>query len=142
MDKLSEIIARIVSEAMRAESYDNEPYMAALNQFAHYMLGVYATVAVCVTFAVVSGEMPYKTEVFFVLSAFYLGVIEIWKQGWRGRDTIIDSTFFSLGVASPLVSVSELSIGPPIMLGLNPFWSFFVMLMLPVLLLAHVWRRA
>jgi hypothetical protein len=141
MSRLRALWAKFWAEIRRGESYDSDPYKAALNQFAHYMLGAYAAMAFCILYCIAFGEMPYKTEVLALFALSYLGAIELALQGWRGRDTLIDTAFFTLGVASPLVSVSELSIGPPVTLELHAVNAFVCMYMLPVLLLLHVWRR-
>jgi hypothetical protein len=141
MSRLRALWAKFWAEIRRGESYDNDPYRAALNQFGHFGVGAYATISFCVTYAALFGEMPYKREVLVLFVLIYFFVIELAAQGWKGRDTLIDTAFSTIGVLLPLVSLTELSAGQKITLELHPISSLIGLYMLPVLLLLHVWRR-
>jgi len=92
------------------DNFRADPYGWLTNQLGHIMLGLIMVYAVCVAWWAVSGELPYRLHVGVGLAIFYIGVIELWIQGWRGGDTIEDSVFtLGYGAAAPLCVFQEVA---------------------------------
>lgn len=93
------------------DSFHDQPYEGALNQAGHIMIGAAASVVFCLLWQMACGEMPYRWAVGIGLSLAYLLLIECWRQGWQGADSIVDAAFVALGVSLPLVSLREVRPG-------------------------------
>jgi hypothetical protein len=79
--------------------FSSQPYFGALNQIGHIAIGREAVTLICIAYAAAFGAVPnaWFAALFFVL--FYAVVIEIWRQKWVGRDTVVDSCFVAIGAA-------------------------------------------
>lgn len=93
-------------------SYPADPYGAAANQLGHMALGAVAAAVLCMGWAAVTGEMPYRLVSGIALVLAYTVAIEWWRQGWQRADSIIDTLFVALGIAAPMASLREAAIDP------------------------------
>lgn len=93
------------------DSFPDDPYQAGLNQAGHVLVGAILAVVTCLGWYLVAGEMPYKWAVWLTLVGGYLTLIECWRQGWAGADSIVDTAFVGMGVSLPLVTLSETQSG-------------------------------
>lgn len=89
------------------DDFSGDWYGYLTNQISHVSLGVFFTWFSTLISVLMSGEFPYKWQVFFALLSIYL-IYEITYQGWNGLDTIEDLTFFGVyGVGGTLLAFSE-----------------------------------
>lgn len=89
------------------ESYPDDPVKAATNQAAHWSVGAVLSSVVCMAWFLVFGEMPWREAVWLAVVSAYLGLIEWYRQGWKGADSLTDGIFVGLGAALPLVALKE-----------------------------------
>lgn len=123
-------------------SYWADPEGASKNQLSHWAIGLWLSASSCMGYALIFGEMPSRLAVWCVLTLGYFRLIELMKQGWQGPDSVIDTMFFSLGAAVPLVPLNEVSFYPEIDLSLNEEAGLALMGTTLVLFIAHVAPRA
>ena len=94
MSAIRQVIRILASEP---SAFDGDPYGGFLNQWGHFTGGVAAFLLACAAFFVFDGEMPPRyIAAVFVIGA-YVWIIEIRVQGWRGKDSLEDTLFFSMG---------------------------------------------
>lgn len=124
------------------DSFQDDPYGAVTNQSAHVLWGLWASVAICMGYLAIMGEMPDRIAVFLLIAFGYPILIEKFTQRWSGADSIVDTMFVSLGAAAPLVSLKEVAFKPNLDLRLQFEGTVAIMVAIPVLLLAHWWPRA
>ena len=98
------------------DSFHDRPYEGGMNQAVHVIMGAATVVVICLVWAIAYGEMPYKIPTWCVVTGGYAMIIEWFKQGWKGADSILDTYFWGLGAALPLVSLSEVAFRPEIKL--------------------------
>lgn len=123
-------------------SYWADPEGASKNQLSHWAIGLWLSGTLCLFYAFQFGEMPSRLFVWSLLTIGYFILIEWTKQGWQGPDSVIDTMFFSLGAAVPLVPLKEASFYPEIQLVLREREGLALMLGTAVLYALHIAPRA
>ncbi len=98
------------------DDFHDKPYEGGMNQAVHWIMGGIAVITICLVWAITYGEMPYKIPTWCAVTGGYALIIEYWRQGWNGADSVRDTYFFGLGAALPLVSLSEVAFRPEIKL--------------------------
>ena len=124
------------------DCYHDDPYGGGLNQLGHVALGSTAAVMACLIWAGIFDEMPYRRPLGMAVAGGYTVVIEWWRQGWQGADSIVDSAFFSMGVSLPLVSLHEVAFLPRIILEPQIGAGLSAIGATATALLVYVWPRA
>jgi hypothetical protein len=81
----------------------------------------------CLGAFVVTGELPYRVDVFAVCLLGYV-FFELYFQGWQGFDTVDDTVFVvAYGAGAPLYAFHEVSVGSLEVMGvltdLIPFFA-------------------
>lgn len=107
----------------RPETFASDPYGALTNQAGHVLLGGVAVCTVCVLWALLYSEMPYRWPTGLIVVGLYAALVEWWRQGWQRGDSLIDTAFVALGVAGPLVSLTEVRVRVNVEMQLQP-WAF------------------
>lgn len=103
---------------IKPDAFLNDPYGYLTNQLGHIVVGVFLVFLVNRAAFEVFGQYPYKLHVWVLITIFYVLIIEIRMQGWRGIDTIEDAVFTcAYGAGAPLWAFSEVSAGSPIVAG-------------------------
>lgn len=103
---------------IRPSAFLNDPYGYLTNQLGHIVVGVFLVFLVNRAAFEVFGQYPYKIHVWFLIVTFYVLIVEIRMQGWRGFDTIEDTAFTCFyGAGAPLWAFSEVAAGSPIVAG-------------------------
>jgi hypothetical protein len=124
------------------DNFKDRPYEAGLNQLGHIALGAVAVCVACLAWSMVVGEMPYKALAWLLVLGLYVVVIEWWRQDWQGADSVVDSAFFGIGAAIPLVALSETAIHPEVRLGVNAVEGLVSICAAGVSLAVYVYPRA
>jgi hypothetical protein len=124
------------------DSFHDRPYEAGLNQIGHIALGAIAVCVACLAWSMFYAEMPYKAAVWLAVTGGYAVIIEAWRQGWAGADSVVDSAFFGMGAAIPLVALSEAAIRPEIKLVANEVEGLAAIATAFVALAVYVYPRA
>ena len=89
--------------------FEGDPYGGLLNQWGHYTLGAAVYILACAAWFFVDGEMPHRWIAAGAMSALYGLAWELFRQGWRGRDTVEDWAFTSGGMFTVASSVQEVA---------------------------------
>jgi hypothetical protein len=97
------------------------------NQVSHIGVGVKLAFLMCLGAFVVTGELPYRVDVFAVCLLGYV-FFELYFQGWQGFDTVDDTVFVvAYGAGAPLYAFHEVSVGSLEVMGvltdLIPFFA-------------------
>lgn len=124
------------------DSFHDDPYQAGLNQLGHIALGAAAVCAACLLYALLMDEMPHKALTWLLVTGGYALIIECLRQGWAGADSVVDSVFFGMGAAIPLISLSEVAIRPHIKLVPNEIEGLVSIGAAVVALAVYVYPRA
>ncbi len=103
----------LISTLSQPSKFANDPYGGLLNQWGHYSLGAAIFVLTASGYFMAFGEMPYRIPLAAALILAYASLIELAWQGWRGKDSIEDSLFFSGGVITVAASTHEIAIRYP-----------------------------
>lgn len=127
-------------EAMTPEDYRGQPYKAALNQFSHVSVGAFLSSLMSFVWFSAAGEMPVRGFVWISVVTAYMGVIEIWIQGLKKRDTFADTFFVAMGTALPLVTFEEVIVAGEVLL--RPHYQPAIAGLLATIgfIAFHVWR--
>lgn len=96
---------------MEPSRFDGDPLGGLYNQWGKYALGAAVYILCCAAWFFVAGEMPLRWIAAGALVAGYLGLVELWGQGWRGRDTLEDTCFFAMGALTIASSMREVAAG-------------------------------
>ena len=88
------------------DDHSRDPGGFFLTQVGHAAAGTFTVYVLCIAFVALIGEIPVKWVLIVLGFGFYLGVIELWIQGWRRWDTIEDTAFFGYGFALPMLTFS------------------------------------
>jgi hypothetical protein len=97
------------------------------NQVSHIGVGVKLAFLMCLGAFVVTGELPYRVDVFAVCFLGYV-FFELYFQGWQGFDTVDDTVFVvAYGAGAPLYAFHEVNVGSLEVMGvltdLIPFFA-------------------
>ena len=93
------------------DSFQGKPLAWAGNQCGHMVIGLFTVFYACMACYVVTGELPMRSALFWVILAGYL-LFEIVTQGWRGADTVEDTVFVAAyGAGGTLSGFKEVSPG-------------------------------
>lgn len=117
-------------------SFPDDPEGGMKNQASHVLIGLILSAWVCVGWALVAGEMPYRLGVWCAVVSTYFW-FEMKRQEWQGADTLIDTGFVGLGAAVPLVSLKEVAFQPEIDLRLQLAGAILILIAIPVAVLAY-----
>lgn len=124
------------------DSFYDKPYEGGMNQAIHILIGIALVCIICLGYALLTGEMPYKSLTWLTVTAGYAVLIESWRQKWMGEDSLVDTAFVSLGAIIPLVSLSEVSFQPNIKLVPNEIEGLVSICVAIVALAIYVYPRA
>lgn len=127
-------------EAMTPEDYRGQPYKAALNQFGHVSIGAFFASLVSLMWFSYADEMPIRGFVWIAVVTLYMGVIEIWIQGLKKRDTFADTFFVGMGAALPLVTFEEVIVAGDVLLRPHEQPAIAGLLATVCFIAFHVWR--
>lgn len=97
------------SEVMTPDRFRDDPYGEATNQISHAALGAISALICCVVWREISGEMPYRWQVFAVIAVSYTLIVEVLLQRWSAWDSAADSLFVMTGAAAALLPVKEIA---------------------------------
>ena len=86
------------------DAFTNQPYLGFINQVGHLALANNLAKAFTALWYDINGTLPDLWAVAVLVTLLYSGGIELFRQKWRGADTVLDSTFVALGAS--LVPVS------------------------------------
>ena len=101
-----------------SNSFPTDWYGYLTNQLGHIVVGVFLVFVVNRAGFELLGEYPHRLHVWWLVTIFYVLVVEVRMQGWRGFDTVEDSVFTCCyGAGAPLWAFSEVSAGSPIVSG-------------------------
>lgn len=135
-------ISNFWSILMTPSDFENDPYQAATNQLSHIALGAVFSLAVCVLWFAYFKEMPLRSYTGISLLALYIMGIECVLQGWKGRDSIWDSSFVLWGITLALTPAEEVAVqGGYVILKLDAIllgWLLFAALFT---LVVYLWPR-
>lgn len=90
--------------------FDRRPYAALTNQWGHYSGGAAVFLLFSAAWFALAGEMPLRYILAGALIAAYAIGIEVIAQGWRGKDSIEDTLFVSMGALTVAVSAQEVAV--------------------------------
>lgn len=91
------------------ERFDRDWYGYLTNQISHVGLGIFGTWIVCLIAFVISGDLPYRWQVFVGIAAVYAAK-ELVLDRWQGLDTIEDFLFVVVyGAGGTLVSFRQMN---------------------------------
>lgn len=90
--KIITFICDILRGLGSASSFSKDWYGYLTNQFSHVGVGIFAAWLVCLAAFLISGDLPYRWQVFVGIAVVY-GVKELIVDTWKGRDTIEDFLF-------------------------------------------------
>ena len=124
------------------DDFHDKPYEGGMNQAVHWIMGAASIVVICLLWAILYGEMPYKIPTWCVVTGTYALAVERLRQGWKGADSIVDTYFFGLGSALPLLALTEVSFRPKINLEPNPIEGLTGLGVTVVSLALYVYPRA
>lgn len=94
------------------ESFEKDWYGFLVNQISHIAFGVTLVFFACAIYWVGLGEFPVRWELWIGLAVLYIGIIELWVQGWHGLDTVNDSIFVLVyGAGATLYTFEEVGEG-------------------------------
>lgn len=97
---------------IKPDAFKANPYGYLTNQIGHIGLGVLLVFLISRGCFELVGEYPIRLHVWLITGAFYLFVVELAVQGWRGWDTIEDTIFVVFyGAGAPLWAFKEVSPG-------------------------------
>lgn len=97
---------------IRPSAFWDDPYGYLTNQVGHIGLGVFMAFVASRAVFELTGEFPVRLHVWVSVLAFYVLVIELTLQGWRGFDTIEDTAFTCFyGAGAPLWVFKEVAVG-------------------------------
>ena len=113
------LVRAVWRELNTPEDYAAEPVRGLTNQFGHLALAFVLTVSIASAWVQMSEVLPsvlaaaaavigaYVPPLWaaavFVIAVYAIG-IELIRQKWQGRDTISDTSFWSMGaVAAPII---------------------------------------
>lgn len=99
-----------VNILMTPSSHENDPYLEAANQVGHMALGAILCLGLSVGWYSLFGEMPVREWVWVTVVVGYLFIIEAWLQGWRGRDSLLDTWFIQCGATMSMWPVLEVAV--------------------------------
>lgn len=125
-----------------SDSFYDKPYEGGMNQAVHILIGIALVCIVCLGYALLMSEMPYKTLTWLTITGGYAVVIEGWRQGWMEEDSLVDTAFVGLGAAIPLVALSEVSFRPHIKLVPNETEGMISICIAIITLAIYVYPRA
>lgn len=81
----------------------NDPYGWLTNQLGHVVLGYMAVLFTVFFWRMFSSEYPSQIVAAIGVLLFYIVVVELLAQGWRGVDTLTDIFFVGWGASIWLV---------------------------------------
>jgi hypothetical protein len=142
MVRVIEVLVLFWTELNEPSRFADDPVGAAGNQGTHILIGGSAAVAVCVVWAYFYGEMPYRWPLWVAIVLLYAGFVEWFFQGWKRRDSVVDTYFISLGAAGPLVALKEVEYRPEIQLEFNAAQCLTWLVVLVMSMALYVYPRA
>jgi hypothetical protein len=98
-----------LKDAFEPDDYADRPVEGACNQFGHYALGLVVAQVMFYAAYEVTGLVWGKW--LLLTLALLPGVIVEGSQGWKGADTVWDFWFYTLGVLSIYLSLTEITPG-------------------------------
>lgn len=120
------------------QKYD--PYGWLTNQISHTHLGHVITLILSIASFYFLFEYPPKWLSIWIIVWGYIN-FEIIFQGWKGWDTITDTSFVTMfGAVSVIMACSEKTPGDPI-LDFNPFYLIPWLIVFFITLMIGVWNR-
>jgi hypothetical protein len=100
-----------IMRLIEPDAFLDDWYGWLTNQAGHIVVGVKLAFWMCIGAFFVTGELPYRADVFLVCLLGYL-FFEVYSQEWQGYDTIEDTVFVvGYGTAAPLYTFHEVSAG-------------------------------
>lgn len=110
-------------EINTASDFRADPYGELTNQSAHAFLGMMLAILFSFAGLLWFGEFPHKEGVVIAVTMPYI-LGELFKQRWRGWDTVADVFFYAIGGYGVLSSLSEVKVGDAVYLEPNPVGFF------------------
>ena len=112
---------------LKPDSFPGDWYGWVTNQISHIFVGIALVFFASLICFYSFGEMPNKLTIYGAIFAGYVA-FEVLVQGWRGVDTVEDTTFVvGYGAAGVLAGFTEVEVGSPYLelnlLGLAPFFA-------------------
>ena len=128
---------------MTPSSHEGDPYLEATNQFGHMALGAVLCLGVCIGWYSFVGEMPIRLWVWFGVVAGYALIVEAILQGWKGRDSFIDTWFVQCGATMSMWPVLEVIVGDGnvSLIEFRPKLLGILMVISILSLVIHLWPR-
>ena len=112
--------------SIKPDDFKADPYGYLTNQLGHICLGVFVAFFVSRACFEIIGEYPVRLHVWLISGAFYLFVVELAAQGWRGWDTVEDTIFTVFyGIGAPLYAFKETMPGDPLLTANMPALDVF-----------------
>lgn len=113
---------------IKPDAFKSDPYGYLTNQIGHIGLGVLLVFLISRGCFELVGEYPIRLHVWLITGAFYLFVVELAVQGWRGWDTVEDTIFVAFyGAGAPLYAFKEVTPGDPALSAEMPALDVFFM---------------
>lgn len=105
------ILSTIWKELNTPDGYPVDWYGYATNQVTHLAMGFASTCILSGLYFFTFGEFAEKWALWFSVALMY-AIYELSAQGWNGKDTIEDWTFFSVyGAGVPIAIFTEIEPG-------------------------------
>ena len=142
MASIIKVLGSFWNDLNDPSNFASDPVGAAGNQGTHILIGGSAAVAVCVLWAYLYGAMPYRWPLWMAIVLLYAGFVEWFFQGWRRRDSVVDTYFIGLGAAAPLVSLREAAYRPEVKLDFNELQCLMWLVVFFVSMAAYIYPRA
>jgi hypothetical protein len=124
------------------ENYAAQPVLGLTNQAGHMAGAFVASAGSASAWTQIFGWVPSLWITAGVVIAGYLIVIELVTQKWQGRDTISDTSFWSLGAVLPAVVISLTPSGRWIRVEELSSGFLFWLACATVALVLYAWPRA
>lgn len=93
------------------DDYSHEPELWLAGQAGHIFLGLWLAMVASGAWLYITGDFPRRVGVFVLIALAYMAY-ELFRQGWRGSDTLQDWAFVSLyGSGGSLYCFREFDVG-------------------------------
>ena len=145
MKEICKILKGVWGELAKPESFEDDWYKGCLNQCSHSIIGVVSAAIVVSCYSLWADELPFRSIIAIGFSFLFILYIQIYRQGWKGADTIWDSYFYILGLCAALFSFVEIdaekTLGHDFALAFFPERLLFFVITGITSLLIYSWPR-
>jgi hypothetical protein len=138
MVHILETLRAIWQEANRPDSFMGRSYDLFVNCFLHAAIGVFLAAQISLGWSLITGEMPARLAVLFLIVVGYFVFIEWFRQGYKGWDSVADAIYVAIGALVTLYTFKEVRVCGKYLLEPNPSAAVALLSALPVVILLHV----